>query len=48
MIRACEPASAYVKEKDWITAMATKRRVQRSANLMYVDRKRSFGIANEL
>jgi hypothetical protein len=28
--------------------MATKRRAHRSANLMYIDRTRPFGIANEL
>jgi len=44
LIRACEPASAYVKEKDRIAAMATKRRAHRPANFMYVDRTRSLGL----
>jgi len=47
VIRASEPASAYVKEKDRIAEMVTKRQAHRSANLMYVDRAHSFGIANE-
>jgi hypothetical protein len=48
VIRASEPTSAYVKEKDRVAAMATKRPTHRSANLMYIDRTRSFGIANDL
>ena len=42
VIRASEPTSAYVKEMDRVVAMATERRAHRLANLMYIDRTRSF------